>query len=230
MSNIPTAHNSAKAGDFAKTVLMPGDPLRAKYIAETYLENPRQVTAVRNMFGYTGTYKGKEISVMGGGMGMPSVGIYSYELFNFYDVDQIIRFRGRFHKRRLCLASLFCGPAEILQRALTRACDDPELLTALFQIRKARGAPVQQVNASAADGIAQVLDLVDRLCDEIRHGVIEGQAARFRVRMQLRHVHAEADVVKRLIERRKEGKNIPARPGAQIDLLTGTGHKKPSRF
>ena len=91
MSNIPTAHNNAKAGDFAKTVLMPGDPLRAKYIAETYLENPRQVTAVRNMFGYTGTYKGKEISVMGGGMGMPSIGIYSYELFNFYGVDQIIR-------------------------------------------------------------------------------------------------------------------------------------------
>ena len=86
-----TPHNEAKKGDFAKTVLMPGDPLRAKYIAETYLENPRQVTAVRNMFGYTGTYKGKEISVMGGGMGMPSVGIYSYELFNFYDVDQIIR-------------------------------------------------------------------------------------------------------------------------------------------
>ena len=91
MTNTPTAHNSAKTGDFAKTVLMPGDPLRAKYIAETYLENPRQVTAVRNMFGYTGTYKGKEISVMGGGMGMPSIGIYSYELFNFYDVDQIIR-------------------------------------------------------------------------------------------------------------------------------------------
>lgn len=91
MSNIPTAHNSAKQGDFAKTVLMPGDPLRAKYIAETYLENPRQVTAVRNMFGYTGTYHGKEISVMGAGMGMPSIGIYSYELFNFYDVDNIIR-------------------------------------------------------------------------------------------------------------------------------------------
>lgn len=91
MPNIPTAHNNAKANDFAKTVLMPGDPLRAKYIAETYLENPRQVTAVRNMFGYTGTYKGKEISVMGGGMGMPSIGIYSYELFNFYGVDQIIR-------------------------------------------------------------------------------------------------------------------------------------------
>ena len=91
MTNIPTAHNSAKAGDFAKTVLMPGDPLRAKYIAEPYLENPRQVNAVRNMFGYTGTYKGKEISVMGGGMGRPSIGIYSYELFNYYDVDQGIR-------------------------------------------------------------------------------------------------------------------------------------------
>lgn len=88
---IPTPHNSANAGDFAKTVLMPGDPLRAKYIAETYLENPKQVTAVRNMLGYTGTYKGKEISVMGSGMGMPSIGIYSYELFHFYDVENIIR-------------------------------------------------------------------------------------------------------------------------------------------
>ena len=89
--SIPTPHIGAKKGDFAKTVLMPGDPLRAKYIAETYLENPRLVTSVRNMLGYTGTYKGKEISVMGGGMGIPSIGIYSYELFNFYDVDQIIR-------------------------------------------------------------------------------------------------------------------------------------------
>ena len=91
MLNIPTPHNNAKAGDFAKTVLMPGDPLRAKYIAETYLENPRQVNAVRNMFGYTGTYRGKEVSVMGAGLGMPSIGIYSYELFNFYDIDNIIR-------------------------------------------------------------------------------------------------------------------------------------------
>lgn len=88
---MATAHIGANPGDFAKTVLMPGDPLRAKYIAETYLENPRLVTSVRNMFGYTGTYKGKEISVMGAGMGMPSIGIYSYELFNFYDVDAIIR-------------------------------------------------------------------------------------------------------------------------------------------
>ena len=91
MAMVPTTHNGAKEGDFAKTVLMPGDPLRAKYIAETYLENPRLVTSVRNMLGYTGAYKGKEISVMGGGMGMPSVGIYTYELFNFYGVDNIIR-------------------------------------------------------------------------------------------------------------------------------------------
>jgi len=91
MKNIPTPHIGAVEGQIAKTVLMPGDPLRAKYIAETYLEDVKCFNTVRNMLGFTGTYKGKEISVMGGGMGMPSVGIYSYELFNFYDVDRIIR-------------------------------------------------------------------------------------------------------------------------------------------
>lgn len=88
---MATPHNGAKTGDFAKKVLMPGDPLRAKYIAETYLEQARQVTAVRNMFGYTGTYKGREVSVMSAGMGMPSMGIYSYELYHEYGVDSIIR-------------------------------------------------------------------------------------------------------------------------------------------
>lgn len=88
---MSTPHNEAKPGDFAKTVLMPGDPLRAKYIADTYLESVRQVNGVRNMLGYTGTYHGREISVMGSGMGIPSIGIYSYELFHFYDVDNIIR-------------------------------------------------------------------------------------------------------------------------------------------
>ncbi len=91
MTNTPTPHNGAKLGEIAKTVLMPGDPLRAKFIAETFLEDVVQFNSVRNMFGYTGTYKGKRISVMGGGMGMPSIGIYTYELFNFYDVDNIIR-------------------------------------------------------------------------------------------------------------------------------------------
>ncbi|MCR4782078.1 MAG: purine-nucleoside phosphorylase [Lachnospiraceae bacterium] len=88
---MATPHNEAEKGMIAKTVLMPGDPLRAKFIAETYLENPVCFNTVRNMLGYTGTYEGKKVSVMGGGMGMPSIGIYSYELFNFYDVDTIIR-------------------------------------------------------------------------------------------------------------------------------------------
>lgn len=91
MSNVPTPHNEAKLGDIAKTVLMPGDPLRAKFIADNFLEDVVQFNTVRNMFGYTGTYKGKRVSVMGGGMGMPSIGIYSYELFKFYDVENIIR-------------------------------------------------------------------------------------------------------------------------------------------
>ena len=91
MSNIPTAHINAKAGDFAPTVLMPGDPLRAKFIAETFLENPVLVNNIRGVQGYTGTYKGKRVSVMASGMGMPSIGIYSYELYNFYGVENIIR-------------------------------------------------------------------------------------------------------------------------------------------
>jgi purine-nucleoside phosphorylase len=88
---MSTPHNEAKKGYFAKTVLMPGDPLRAKYLAEHYLENVRQVNGVRGMLGFTGTYKGKEVSIMGSGMGMPSIGIYSYELYTEYDVENIIR-------------------------------------------------------------------------------------------------------------------------------------------
>lgn len=89
---IPTPHISLDNKDLiAKTVLMPGDPLRAKFIAETYLKDVVKFNSVRNMFGYTGTYKGKKVSVMGSGMGMPSIGIYSYELFSFYGVENIIR-------------------------------------------------------------------------------------------------------------------------------------------
>jgi purine-nucleoside phosphorylase len=92
MSNLtPTPHNGALEGEIAKTVLMPGDPLRAKFIAETFLEDYTCFNTVRNMFGYTGTYKGKKVSVMGGGMGIPSIGIYSYELYHFYGVESIIR-------------------------------------------------------------------------------------------------------------------------------------------
>jgi len=90
-ATTPTPQNEAVLGDFAKTVLMPGDPLRSKFIAENYLENTRLVNNVRGIQGYTGTYKGHPISVMASGMGMPTMGIYAYELFNFYEVDHIIR-------------------------------------------------------------------------------------------------------------------------------------------
>ncbi|NLB91492.1 MAG: purine-nucleoside phosphorylase [Clostridiales bacterium] len=89
--NIPTPHINANFGDFADTVLMPGDPLRSKFIADTFLENPILVNNVRGIQGYTGTYKGRKVSVMASGMGMPSMGIYSYELFHYYDVKNIIR-------------------------------------------------------------------------------------------------------------------------------------------
>lgn len=89
---IPTPHIEAKHKDlFGKTVLMPGDPLRAEFIAKTYLTDVQKVNGVRNMFGFTGLYNGKKVTVMGSGMGMPSIGIYSYELFKFYDVEAIIR-------------------------------------------------------------------------------------------------------------------------------------------
>ena len=88
---MATPHNQAEFGDIAKTVLMPGDPLRAQFIAETFLENPVQFNSVRNMFGYTGTYKGKKVSVMGSGMGIPSISLYAHELYSFYGVENIIR-------------------------------------------------------------------------------------------------------------------------------------------
>ena len=91
MSAIPTPHIGAREGEIAERVIMAGDPLRAKFMAENFLDSPVQYNAVRGMLGYTGTYKGKRVSVQGHGMGMPSIGIYTYELFNFYGVKRIIR-------------------------------------------------------------------------------------------------------------------------------------------
>ena len=111
---MATPHNEAERGDFADIVLMPGDPMRAKLVAETYLENPTLVNKVRGMLGYTGTYHGKRVTVMASGMGQPSIGIYSYELFNFYDVDNIIRvgtcgsFDKDLHARDIILAMGAC--------------------------------------------------------------------------------------------------------------------------
>ena len=111
---MATPHISAKLGDFAKTVLMPGDPLRSEFIAKTYLENAVLVNDVRGVHGYTGTYKGKRVSVMASGMGQPSIGIYSYELYHFYDVENIIRvgscgsFSPDLHARDIIIAMGAC--------------------------------------------------------------------------------------------------------------------------
>lgn len=98
--NTPTPHIGAKYGEIADTVIMAGDPLRIKYMAEKYLENPVLFNQVRGMLGYTGTYKGKRVSMMGHGMGMPSIGLYTYELYHFYGVKTIIRVgsAGSYHK------------------------------------------------------------------------------------------------------------------------------------
>jgi purine-nucleoside phosphorylase len=109
-----TTHNSAEKGDIAKTVIMPGDPLRAKFIAENFLSDVKCFNEVRGMLGFTGKYDGKEVSVMGHGMGIPSIGIYSYELFNFYGVETIIRVGSAgsihpdLHLGDLCLAMGAC--------------------------------------------------------------------------------------------------------------------------
>ena len=99
---VPTPHIGAQYGEIADRVIMAGDPLRAKFMAENFLENPVQYNNVRGMLGFTGTYKGKRVSVQGHGMGIPSIGIYTYELFNFYDVKRIIR----------------CGSATLLQKEM----------------------------------------------------------------------------------------------------------------
>ena len=112
--SVPTPHIAAKMGDFAETVLMPGDPLRARFFAENYLENAVLVNNVRGVQGYTGFYKGKRVSVMASGMGQPSIGIYSYELFNFYGVEKIIRvgscgsFSPELHARDIIVAMGAC--------------------------------------------------------------------------------------------------------------------------
>ncbi len=148
--NVPTPHITAKYGDFAETVLMPGDPLRAKFIAENFLEEPVLVNNVRGVNGYTGRYRGKRVSVMASGMGQPSIGIYSYELFNFYGVEAIVRvgscgsFDKDLHVRDLILAQgactngnyanqydlpgVFCPIADfgLLSRA-ARLCDEAKL-------------------------------------------------------------------------------------------------------
>ena len=119
---IPTPHIEAKEGEFAKTVLMPGDPLRAQFIAENFLENAVLINDVRGIKGYTGYYKGKRVSVMASGMGQPSIGIYSYELFNFYGVESIIRvgtcggYDKDLHVRDLIVAMAACTDGKYVEQ------------------------------------------------------------------------------------------------------------------
>lgn len=127
-----TPHISAPEGAFAKTVLMPGDPLRAKFIAETFLTDPQLVTSVRNVYGYTGTYKGIPVTVMASGMGMPSIGIYSYELYNFYGVENIIRigsagsYTDRLNVMDVTLASVAYSDSSYAR--IQGGCTDSEIL------------------------------------------------------------------------------------------------------
>ena len=158
---MSTPHNQANKGDIAKTVLMPGDPLRAKYLAETYLENVKQFNATRSMFGYTGTYKGKEVSIMGSGMGMPSIGIYSYELFHFYDVENIIRigscgsFKEDVHLRDIIIVQGACTDSNYAHQyelpGTYSAISDYSLLEKAVEQVKLKGASYHVGNVIASD-------------------------------------------------------------------------------
>jgi len=158
---MATPHINAKKGDFADTVLMPGDPLRAKYIADTYLENVRQVNDVRSMFGYTGTYKGREISVMGHGMGIPSVSIYAKELITDYGVKSIIRVgscgavRDDVNVRDVVIGMGACTDSKVNRMRFNdhdfAAIADFELTSHAVAAAKAQNVPVKVGNIFSAD-------------------------------------------------------------------------------
>lgn len=151
---MATPHNQAEMGEIAKTVLMPGDPLRAKFIADNFLENAVQFNTVRNMFGYTGTYKGKKLSVMASGMGIPSIAIYAYELYKFYGVENIIRIgtAGAYFEdielfdvvlatgaySESTYAKYFCGNEDKIQKP------SPKLLADLKQASESMGVKVHE--------------------------------------------------------------------------------------
>lgn len=161
MANIPTPHIEAKAGDFAPTVLMPGDPLRSKFIAEHFLENPVLVNNIRGVQGYTGNYHGKRVSVMASGMGMPSIGIYSYELYSQYGVENIIRIgsAGSYtDKAKLFDVVLATGAYSESNYAVTQSGDTDDIQTpsaalndALRASAKAAGIPLIEGNIHSSD-------------------------------------------------------------------------------
>ena len=155
---MPTAHNSAKKGEIAKTVLMPGDPLRAKFIAETFLENAELVNNVRGIQGYTGTYQGVPVSGMASGMGIPSMGIYSYELFHFYDVDHIIRVgtAGAIHPD-LKLRDVVAGMAACTNSSFVKQYNLPGDYAPIASYRMLRAA--EEAEKKAAPYLAKVSEI-----------------------------------------------------------------------
>lgn len=161
MANYPTPHINASPQDFGKTVLMPGDPLRAKFIAENFLENPVLVNNVRGVQGHTGTYKGVKVSVMASGMGMPAIGIYSHELFNYFDVENIIRvgsagsIQEDIHLYDLVLAQGACTDSAFASQFHLPGTFAPiasfELLTKAVEAAKALGARYHVGNVNSSD-------------------------------------------------------------------------------
>ncbi len=161
MVKLPTPHIEANLGEIEKTVIMPGDPLRAKFIADNFLENVKCFNTVRNILGFTGTYNGKAVSVMASGMGMPSMGIYSYELFNFYNVENIIRIgtAGALHDgiklMDLVLASGACTDSNYAQQFGLNGSFAPiasfNLLQKAFQIASENKLNVKVGNVLSTD-------------------------------------------------------------------------------
>ena len=161
MISTPTPHISAKPGDFGKTVLMPGDPLRSKFIAENFLENPVLVNNVRGVHGYTGTYKGVKVSVMASGMGMPAIGIYSHELFNAYGVENIIRvgsagsIQEHIHLYDLVIAQGACTDSNYVKQFHLPGSFAPiadwQLLSEAVKAAEANGATYHVGNVNSSD-------------------------------------------------------------------------------
>lgn len=184
---MPTPHNKAVKGDIAKTVLMPGDPLRAKFISENFLENPVCFNTIRNMLGYTGKYNGVEISVMGSGMGMPSIGIYSHELYHDYDVSQIIRIgsagalQEHIKIKDLIIAmgaSTDSNYASQLNLAGTLApIADYELLNKAVQIAKEKGVNTEVGNILSSDIFYNFDDTVNQKWAAVGVLAVEMEAA-----------------------------------------------------
>lgn len=179
MNNIPTPHNNANIDDFAKTVLMPGDPLRAKFIAENFLEDPVLVNGVREINGYTGMYDGKIVSVMASGMGMPSIGIYSYELFNFYGVENIIRIGSagaisdEVNLRDIVIGMAACTnsnyAAQFALPGTYAPIADYKLLRQAVEVAEERGVDVKVGNLLSSDTF---YDDSERLSDWRKMGVL----------------------------------------------------------